>query len=167
MHSHIILSNVKGALDLKNYVHVVGTLNLLRCEYERQLTRAWLQTHPVEGQKWGIFRLLPSWTHFMVLWYSKVLSSESGLSGVRSRISLAFEWDHLQLHTTPWRQKTWQFTFFNFSIFYCIFPIKISSKFFQKISKSAVLSLFKAVWLPSERRSGGFCWGIRARSSSH
>ena len=38
MHSHIILSNVKEALDLKNYVHVVGTLNLLRCEYERQLT---------------------------------------------------------------------------------------------------------------------------------
>ena len=137
MYAYIILSNFKGALDLKIYVHVVGTLNLLRCEYERQLTGAWLQTHPVEGQKWGIFRLLLRWTHFMVLWYSKVLSSESGYGCLRSRISLAFEWDHLQLHTTPWRQKTRQFTFSKFFNFYCIFPHKNFTKFFflQNVSQ--------------------------------
>ena len=143
MHSHIILWNVKGALDLKNYVHVVGTHKGSSCEYERQLTGAWLQTHPVEGQKWGIFRLLPSWTHFMVLWYSKVVSSASGLSGIRSRISLAFKWDHLQLHTTPWRQETWQFTFSKFFNFLLHFSNK---NFIQIFSKNIEKCCVTTIW---------------------
>ena len=141
MYSHIILSNVKGALDLKNYVLVVGVLNLLRCEYERQLTGAWLQRHLVEGKKWGIFRLLSSWTHFMALWYSKVVSSESGYGGVRSRISLAFKWDHLQLHTTPWMQESWQFTFSKFFNFLLHFSNKNFIQIFSKnIEKCCVVT---------------------------